>query len=66
MDERIREIQQNKALLFAEYARKSDAKQADQRAIDREWHRPAELDDAALPLERRVILAEEHRLTLRE
>ena len=62
VDERIREIQENKSLLFDEYARKSDAKEVDRRAIDREWHRPAELDDAAVPLERRVILAEEHRL----
>jgi superfamily II DNA or RNA helicase len=63
VDERIREIQENKALLFAEYARRSDAKEADRRATDTTWHRPAELDDAALPLERRVILAEEHRLS---
>jgi hypothetical protein len=63
VDERIREIQENKALLFAEYARKSDAKEADHRATDTTWHRPAELDDTALPLERRVILAEEHRLS---
>ena len=62
VDERIREIQENKSLLFDEYARRSDAKEADSRATDREWHRPAELDDAALPLERRVIMAEEHRL----
>jgi SNF2 family DNA or RNA helicase len=62
VDERIREVQENKALLFDEYARKSDAKEVDSRATDREWHRPIELDDAALPLERRVIMAEEHRL----
>jgi SNF2 family DNA or RNA helicase len=64
VDERIREIQENKALLFDEYARKSDAKEADRRATDTTWHRPAELDDAALPLERRVILAEAHRLSV--
>ncbi len=63
VDERIREIQENKALLFDEYARKSDAKEVDRRATDREWHRPTELDDADVPLERRVILAEEHRLS---
>ena len=63
VDERIREIQENKALLFAEYARKSDAKEADRRATDTAWHRPTELDDAGLPLERRVIIAEEHRLS---
>jgi SNF2 family DNA or RNA helicase len=64
VDDRIREIQENKALLFAEYARRSEAKEADRRATDTTWHRPAELDDAALPLERRVILAEAHRLSV--
>ena len=62
VDERIREIQENKALLFDEYARKSDAKEVDCRATDTAWQRPTELDDADLPLERRVIMAEEHRL----
>ena len=63
VDERIGEILDTKARLFDEYARKSDAKEVDRRATDREWHRPAELDDAAVPLERRVIMAEEHRLS---
>ena len=63
VDERIREVQENKALLFDAYARESDAKDADVRAVDAELHRPPELDDAGVPLERRVILAEEFRLS---
>ena len=63
VDERIREVQENKALLFDAYARESDAKDADTRAVDAELHRPPELDDAGVPLERRVILAEEFRLS---
>lgn len=65
VDERLREIQENKTLLFNEFARKSDAKDADRRAVDIEEHRPVALDDESLPLERRVILAEEHRLAQR-
>lgn len=65
VDERIREVQADKALLFAEYAAQSDAKEADRRAVDPNWHRPTELDDAGQPLERRVIMAEEYRLSLR-
>ena len=62
VDERMREIQENKTLLFDEFARKSDAKDADRRAVDTAEHRPAVLDDESVPLERRIILAEEHRL----
>lgn len=65
VDERLREIQENKTLLFDEFARKSDAKDADHRSIDPTEHRPAVLDDESVPLERRVILAEEHRLARR-
>lgn len=65
VDERLREIQEQKALLFDEFARKSDAKDADRRAVDTSEHRPAILDDRAVPLERRVIMAEEHRLGIR-
>ncbi|WP_116044475.1 DEAD/DEAH box helicase [Amycolatopsis palatopharyngis] len=62
VDERIREIQERKSLLFAEFARKSDAKDADNRSVDTSEHRPAVLDDEAVPMERRIILAEQHRL----
>jgi hypothetical protein len=62
VDERIREVQENKVLLFDAYARESDAKDADRRSVDTGVHRPPELDDAGLPLERRVVLAEKYRL----
>ncbi|MFC4948362.1 DEAD/DEAH box helicase [Pseudonocardia sp. GCM10023141] len=64
IDERIREIQQGKRLLFDEFARKSDAKDADSRAVDTAEHRPAALDDESLPLQQRALLAEWHRLGL--
>ncbi|MHA6618558.1 DEAD/DEAH box helicase [Pseudonocardia sp. DLS-67] len=64
IDERIREIQQGKRLLFDEFARKSEAKDADRRAVDTSDHRPEVLDDESVPLERRVLLAERHRLGL--
>ena len=64
VDERMREVQENKRLLFDEYARKSDAKDADSRAVDTAEHRPDSLDDAEVPLERRIVTAEEHRLGL--
>ena len=53
VDERMREVQEHKALLFDAYARESDAKEADRRAVDNAEHRPAELDDAGVPLARR-------------
>ncbi|RBM18665.1 helicase SNF2 [Prauserella sp. PE36] len=62
VDERIREIQEHKQLLFNEFARKSDAKDADARSVDTSEHRPAVLDDESVPTERRVILAEQYRL----
>lgn len=62
VDERLCEIQQHKRLLFAEFADKSDAKDADQRAVDRTDHRPTILDDEAISLTQRVVLAEQHRL----
>jgi superfamily II DNA or RNA helicase len=62
VDERLREIQERKSLLFAEFARKSDAKEADSRAVDTSEHRPDVLDDDAVPVERRIVLAEQHRL----
>ncbi|MEV6902367.1 SNF2-related protein [Amycolatopsis sp. NPDC051372] len=64
VDERIREIQENKRLLFDEFARKSDAKESDVRSTDTGLHRPAVLDDESVPTERRVVLAEQHRLRL--
>lgn len=51
VDERLREIQENKTLLFNEFARQSDAKDADRRTVDAGEHRPAELDDESVPLE---------------
>ena len=65
VDERVREIQEGKRLLFDAYARRSDAKDADRAAVDVGEHRPAELDNAAVSDERRVVLAERHRLGLR-
>lgn len=62
VDERMREIQENKALLFAEFARKSDAKDADRRSMDTSVQRPAVLDDERVPREQRIIVAEEFRL----
>lgn len=62
VDERLREVQENKKLLFDEFARKSDAKEADRRAVDTSEYRPAILDDEAVPLKERIILAEQHRL----
>ena len=53
VDERIREIQDGKRLLFDEYARKSDAKGVDLRAVDPGEHRPDAAD---------VVRAEERRL----
>ena len=64
VDERIREIQQGKRLLFDEFARKSDAKDADRRAVDTADHRPEVLDDESVPVNRRVVLAEQHRLRI--
>ncbi|WP_432942998.1 SNF2-related protein [Kribbella sp. CA-253562] len=81
VDERIREVQEHKRLLFDEYARKSDAKNLDRRAIDplhqpsriqddlpprrQDEPRPRALDDENLPTEQRIVLAEQHRLGLR-
>lgn len=62
VDERMREVQERKSLLFAEFARKSDAKDADSRSVDPSEHRPAVLDDDAVPLKQRIVLAEQHRL----
>ncbi len=64
VDERMREVQERKRLLFDEYARKSDAKEMDGRAIDTKEHRPDALDDEAIPVESRIVLAEQHRLGL--
>jgi SNF2 family DNA or RNA helicase len=58
VDERIREVQENKRLLFDEYARQSDAKDLDPRAIDTLNH----LTDSTRPLQDRVVQAEQHRL----
>jgi len=65
VDERIREVQEGKRLLFDEYARRSVAKDVDLRAVDPGEHRPEALDDGSLPTAKRVVLAEEHRLATR-
>ncbi|KMS92200.1 DEAD/DEAH box helicase [Prauserella rugosa] len=62
VDERLREIQEHKSLLFSEFARKSDAKEAHAAAVDPGEHRPQVLDDTAVPVEHRIIAAERHRL----
>lgn len=62
VDERMQEVQEHKSLLFAEFARKSDAKEADSRAVDTSEHRPADLDNEAIQLPQRILLAEQHRL----
>ncbi|GAB3549937.1 superfamily II DNA or RNA helicase [Actinopolyspora lacussalsi] len=62
VDERMREIQQDKALLFDEFARKSDAKDANSSAVDTGVFRPEVLDDESLPKEQRIVMAERHRL----
>lgn len=64
IDERIREIQQDKRLLFDAFARKSDAKDEHREAIDTDEHRPEVLDDEAVPMQQRVLLAERYRLGL--
>ncbi|RTL66998.1 MAG: DEAD/DEAH box helicase [Pseudonocardiaceae bacterium] len=62
IDERIVEIQQDKTLLFDAFARRSEAKERDARAVDSADYRPAGLDDATASAERRVLIAERHRL----
>jgi SNF2 family DNA or RNA helicase len=64
VDERVREIQEGKRLLFNAYARRSDAKDADRDSVDIGQHRPPALDDDSVSDERRVMLAERHRLGL--
>lgn len=64
IDERIVEIQQGKRLLFDHFARRSEAKEGDARAVDPTEHRPAALDDESLSEQQRVLLAERHRLGL--
>jgi ERCC4-related helicase len=64
IDERICEIQQGKRLLFDEFARKSEVKDADRRAVDTSDHRPEVLDDESVSAEQRVLAAERHRLGL--
>lgn len=64
VDERMREVQERKRLLFDEFARKSDAKEMDSRSVDTSEHRPDVLDDEAVSVERRIVLAEHHRLGL--
>lgn len=63
IDERLQELKDGKRLLFDEFARKSDAKDADARAVD---DRLAVLDDDAVPVQQRVMKAERLRLGLAE
>lgn len=65
VDERIREIQEGKRLLFDAFARRSNAKEADRRAVDTGDHRPDVLDDESVAVGQRVLAAEEYRLGLR-
>jgi superfamily II DNA or RNA helicase len=62
VDERIREVQEQKELLFDQYARQSDAKSADGMATDTGFARPTALDDGSIPMEQRIIVAERARL----
>lgn len=64
VDERLLEVQAHKRLLFDEYARKSDAKDANPRATD-PGTRPGAIDNEKLTIEQRIIVAEEHRLGIR-
>ena len=64
VDVRIMEIQQGKRLVFDHFARRSEAKEGDARAVDTAEHRPAALDDESLSEYQRVVLAERHRLGL--
>jgi SNF2 family DNA or RNA helicase len=64
VDDRIREIQEGKRLLFDEFARKSEVKEQDRRSVDTGEHRSAVLDEPGVPSEQRVLAAERHRLGL--
>ncbi|MDX8145015.1 DEAD/DEAH box helicase [Lentzea sp. BCCO 10_0061] len=65
VDERMLEIIETKQQLFDEYARKSAAKEADARAIDRSLHQPVDVTrDEAVPAEQRIIASERQRLGL--
>jgi SNF2 family DNA or RNA helicase len=64
VDERIREIQEEKELLFDHYARQSDAKESDSMATDTGFARPTPLDDESIPVDQRIIVAERIRLGL--
>jgi len=61
IDERMQELKDGKRLLFDEFARKSDAKDAAARAVDAAF---AVLDDSAVPMQQRVLMAERLRLDL--
>ncbi|MCR3749376.1 DEAD/DEAH box helicase [Lentzea californiensis] len=65
VDERMREIIEEKQQLFDEYARKSAAKEADARAVDSSLHQKVDVTrDEAVPAEQRIIAAERQRLGL--
>ncbi len=64
VDERIREVQEHKQLLFDHYARQSEAKATGGMATDTGIARPAPLDDDSVSLEQRIIVAERVRLGL--
>jgi SNF2 family DNA or RNA helicase len=64
VDERVREVQEQKQLLFDHYARQSEAKSTGGMATDTGIARPAPLDDDSIPLEQRIIVAERVRLGL--
>jgi SNF2 family DNA or RNA helicase len=61
IDERIVEIQQGKRLLFDHFARRSDAKDADLRAVDGSVHERQEVGGAD---QQRILQVEQERLGL--
>ena len=65
VDERIREIQEGKRLLFDAFARRSEAKEADRRAVDTGDHRPTSSMTSRCQPAQRVLMAEQYRLGLR-
>ncbi|MDQ3404646.1 MAG: SWF/SNF helicase family protein, partial [Actinomycetota bacterium] len=58
VDERVREVLERKSKLFDAYARHSDAKESDARAVDGTWHG----DEPPIAAQREIIDAERRRL----
>ena len=64
VDERICEVQENKLLLFEHFAHRSETKQISETAVNARLTRPLALDDEAVPLKERIVVAERIRLGL--